>query len=162
VVTFDHRGHGDSDTSFAAYDDPGAASDVIEFELATGRKGFVLERELLNATEIPLSNLMNIFPTGGTAAAGTLADIQSPELAGNHVSARKVQEMEIEGTDLIDTVTSGRALSGATAVGVPLTTLAGKIALLTDATTQELYGYLRGQLAPEGTGAFRILVEVIA
>jgi len=77
-------------------------SDAIEFELATGTKGFLLVRDVLNATELPLNNLLGIYPAGGTQAAGTIPDVISPELAGAVVSALAVQEYEVEGdSDMI-------------------------------------------------------------
>ena len=90
-------------------------NDAIQFELATGTKGFLLTRDVLNATSVPLANLFQIFPPGGTPGAGTAADLLSPELAGAVVSAQAVQEYEVEGdTDLILTT----AVAKVAAVGV--------------------------------------------
>jgi hypothetical protein len=118
---------------------------------------------VLNLTELPLANLLQIYPAGGTAAAGTSADIFSPELAGSVVSARQVDEYEVENdpasSDLILTTTA-QALSAATPVGSRLTTSAGKLALLTASATQDEFGIVKGQIAPVAGGPFRLLVEV--
>jgi len=119
-------------------------TDSVELELATGRRGFVLERDVLNQTEHTLHQLM--FQPG----------ILTPELVNSHVSARQVQEIEVEGTGHLDaSIVAG--LSG----GTKLTTSAGKWALITDAAAQEVAGILRGYLAPEDGGAVRVLIEVM-
>ena len=106
-------------------------SDAIQFELATGTKGFLLTRDVLNAASVPLANLFQIFPPG----AGTAADL-SPELAGAVVSAQAVQEYEVEGdTDMILTT----AVAKVAAVGVAI----GTDPLLTSAAA---HGYVVGQL----------------
>ena len=111
-------------------------NDAIQFELATGTKGFLLTRDVLNATSVPLANLFQIFPPGGTPGAGTAADLLSPELAGAVVSAQAVQEYEVEGdTDLILTT----AVAKVAAVGVAI----GTDPLLTSAAA---HGYVVGQL----------------
>ena len=35
--------------------------DTIQWQLATGTKGFLLVRDVLNATELPLANLLGIY-----------------------------------------------------------------------------------------------------
>ena len=216
--------------------------DTIQWQLATGTKGFLLVRDVLNATELPLANLLGIYQAGGTAALGTLPDVVSPELAGNVVSALAVQEYEVEGdTDMIlttavakvasvgvaigtnplftsaaahgytvgqlitvtgmtgtgattanaswtvatvpstttftvgaglvtatnagtgGTSTPTQVLTAATAIGSRLTSFQGKVALLTDATVQETFGFLRGVLAAGdalNTVAARLVIEV--
>lgn len=129
---------------------PGVFDDATELELTTARRAFVLERDVLAGPDIPLDKL--IFQN----------DILSPEVVGNYVSARQVQEIEVEGAGLIDIGTATRLLSGATPIDSRLTTLAGKWALITDATIQELAGILRGQLAVEdAANTFRLLIEVM-
>ncbi len=61
VATMDLRGHGDSDTTFTAYDDPGAASDVTALI------------EHLGGPALVIGNSMG-------AAAGVIAAAEQPEL----------------------------------------------------------------------------------
>jgi len=66
VATMDLRGHGDSDTTFVAYDDPGAASDVIALI------------ELLGGPALVIGNSMG-------AAAAVIAAAERPALVSGLV-----------------------------------------------------------------------------
>jgi pimeloyl-ACP methyl ester carboxylesterase len=66
VATMDLRGHGDSDTTFTAYDDPGAASDVSALI------------EHLGGPALVIGNSMG-------AAAGVIAAAEHPELVSGLV-----------------------------------------------------------------------------
>lgn len=67
---------------------PGVFSDVATFAKATGKKAFLLERDVV-APPIPLETI--VFEK----------DFITPEITGSTVSARKVQEYEVEGPDLV-------------------------------------------------------------
>lgn len=86
--------------------------DSAGFDLATGRKGFCLMRDVLNLTEIPLATL-----TFGNEKV-------TPVLVNEQVSAREIQEGEFEGTDYLDA-----SIVAGLAMGSELTTKSGKIAL---------------------------------
>lgn len=66
VATMDLRGHGDSDTSFTAYDDPGVASDVIALIEQLGGPALVIGNSL-------------------GAAAAVIAAAEKPELVSGLV-----------------------------------------------------------------------------
>lgn len=60
------------------------------------------------------------------------------------------------------TVVLAQGLNASTPLHTELTNLAGKLAVRSDAATQELFGYVRGILAAEDSGnATRLLVEVV-
>src|ERR1700712_3564875 len=61
VATFDLRGHGESDTTFAKYDDPAEASDIVALA------------EALGAPAVVIGNSMG-------SAAGIIAAAERPEL----------------------------------------------------------------------------------
>lgn len=123
--------------------------DTVELELCEGKGPIaVLERDILaNGADIPLTELM--FDN----------ELLTPVRVGNQASARIVEELEVEGADLVQ-ASGGQALSGSTAVDSELTALGGKWALRTNRTTQELCGRLRGFIAPVHAGNVRLLVEV--
>ena len=125
----------------------GVFHDAVEIELATGKRAFVLERDCLNDTKLPLDT---IFWNRGHV---------SPTLVGQHASARKVQEVEVEGSDLIHSG-DAQALSAATPIHSEVTSVAGKYGLRTDAATQELVGWVRGILGAQESGnTFGLLIE---
>src|ERR1700712_1359187 len=52
VATFDLRGHGESDTTFAAYDDPAPASDIIALAEALGSDAVVVGNSMGSAAGV--------------------------------------------------------------------------------------------------------------
>jgi hypothetical protein len=126
---------------------PGVFNSDVAWKLANNTRGFHLERDVI-VGPIPFEQLLFLKDF-------LIADIVNQDSLIGYASARKVQEFEAEGPDLIDA-----GVDGATAVGTALTSKAGKIGL--KGANDELYGYLRGQLAAQDAGnAFRILVEVV-
>jgi hypothetical protein len=123
---------------------------------ANGQRGFHLEREVVN--QIPLENV--VF----------LVDFIHPSLINTTVTARKCQEVQAEGGDLIllESEPDGQpgqgapvagAISAATPLGTPLSTNGGKFSVQQEG--EELMGYLRAVFPPKGDGAFRIMVEEV-
>ena len=102
---------------------PGVFNPDVAFKLATGTKGFFLERDAIYSP-IPLDQILFNKDFG-------IPDVLSDDGSGGHigyVSARECQEVEIESTsggDLIDL-----SVDGNTAVNTPLTTKGGKIATM--------------------------------
>lgn len=128
----------------------GAFNDNVEWELASGKRAFLLERPVVSqAAGYTLDQIMRSD------------SILTPELTGHFVSGRAVREYEVEGSGLIQ-ISGGQLLSATTAAGTEVTSLNGKVAARTDAATQELLGWVRGQLAPKDAGNFRLLIEVVA
>jgi hypothetical protein len=130
---------------------PGVSDSNVELQLANGTRGFHLERDLIQG-EVPLE--MIAFNKDYLTP-----EILSPDGSGGYMgwaSARQVQEVELEGSDLLDaSITSGLALN------TELSTKAGKVSVRgTVGVADELYGILRGYLAPAVAGNKRILVEV--
>jgi hypothetical protein len=124
----------------------------VAFKLADGTRGFVLERDIINGP-VPLDQILflkNLLPP----------DTLSPDGLGGYfgwVSARKIEEAEFEGSNLIDA-----SITGSTAAGTDLGLKAGKIATLVAAGGESI-GRLRGQLAPQDpdNNTIRIVVEFI-
>lgn len=94
--------------------------DAPAFELSTGRRCFALFRDVLNATEQTLDSMIRQEESGHL----------SPALVGDVVTARPLLEGEFEGTDFL-VVSGAQALSTATPLRSPLTTVGGKLALMT-------------------------------
>jgi hypothetical protein len=119
----------------------------VAWKLANGTRGFHLERNVV-VGPIPLDQIaFNID--------FNIPDLCNPDTKIGYASARKVQEFEIEGPDMIDV-----SLDGSTAAGTAVTSKAGKVSL--KGTSDELYGYLRGQLAKQdSTNTCRLLIEVV-
>jgi hypothetical protein len=105
----------------------GVFCDEAAFEKATGVRAALLERDVIDATAIPLAQILY----------GD--NILTPELINNFVSARFVREYEVEGSDLIQ-ITGAQALAADTPVDVELTTLAGKLALRGDVMDRTISG----------------------
>lgn len=98
---------------------PGVFNPDVAWKKATGTKGFVLERDVI-AAPIPLENLMfdKTFVQPDVLNASGIT----------YVSAREVQEMEVEsasGGDLLDA-----SVDGNTTAGTRLTTKNGKLATM--------------------------------
>lgn len=86
-----------------------------QFELATGKKGYVLERNVVAARSLE----SQIFADDS---------ILSPVLVGAQVEAREIQEGEFEGEDFL-LLTGTGAISATTPIGTELTTSGGKLAV---------------------------------
>jgi hypothetical protein len=136
----------------AASIDPAVQSGVFDdrtkWKLANGTRGFHLERDVI-VGPLPIESI--VFNQ-----AFLHPDLCNPDTKVGYASARKVQEFEIEGADLIDS-----SLDENTAIGTALSSKSGKLSL--KGTGDELYGYLRAQLMPEDpdNNDFRFLVEVV-
>ena len=134
--------------AFVNYDPADVATPSLK--LASGVRAFSLQRQVIDdqGQGIPLQNL--VFPN---------SIIINPELIGNHVTAAKLLEAEVEGPTLLP---SGLAnsVTAQTPAGTELTTYQGGIVIRQQG--QELFGNLRGQLAPVDSGnPARILVQFI-
>lgn len=126
----------------------GVFDDRTAWKLADGNRGFHLERNVI-VGPLPLETIA--FDVDFLHP-----DVCNPDTKVGYASARKVQEFEIEGPDLIDS-----SLDENTAAGTPITLVAGKVAV--QASGDELYGYLRAQLKPEDpvNNDFRLAIEVV-
>ena len=134
--------------TFVNYDPTDLATPSLM--LASGVRAFSLQRQVINdqGQGIPLQNL--VFPN---------SIIINPELIGNHVTAAKLIEAEIEGPTLLP---SGLAnsVTAQTPAGTELTTYQGGIVVRGQG--QELFGVCRGQLPPvDTTNPARILVQFL-
>lgn len=153
---------------FVAVKNPAAAvssaHEAPEFELADGKKGYLLTRRVLDnegasgEQEQPLANL--IFGSSVDADGNTVDGLLTPNLKGDVVTARGgVLELEAEGEDYLDD-----SIDETATVGLLLTTAAGKLALASspyDSASEQVVGRIIGLLAPEdGTNPVRILVEL--
>ncbi|GEM_PF-4753489 len=112
--------------------------------LADGQRGFHLERDVVS--EIPLENI--VFQK----------DFIHPDLVNTDVSARKCQEVECEGADLIQLSGTG-LISSSTPLNTALGVTQGKYRV--KQSGDELQGYLRGVIPAIGDGDFRIMVEEV-
>jgi hypothetical protein len=126
---------------------PGVFDSDVAWKLANTTRGFHLERDVIVGA-IPFEQIAfnKDFTHPDSVNEATLV---------GYASARKVQEFEIEGPDLIDV-----SLDGTTAAGTAITSKAGKVSL--KGSSDELYGYLRAQLAKkDSTNTCRLLIEVV-
>lgn len=118
---------------------------TAEFQKATSTPGFFLERDVL--TEIP--DRLRLFPQ---------RTFLTPEVLGNRVTARKPQEIIVEGLDLVLTSGTG-AISDGTAPDTALGLDRGKWRVKQGG--DEVAGYLREQITPaESENICRIRVEI--
>lgn len=90
------------------------------WKLATGTRGFHLERDVI-VGPVPLEQVA--FDTDFL-----IPDTINPDTSIGYASARKVQEFEVEGADLIDA-----SIDGTTPVNTPVSTNGGKISLVAKA-----------------------------
>lgn len=111
---------------------------------ATGKRGFHLERDAVAEWDLKDS----IFTT----------TFFQPQKVDTVFSARKCEEIEAEGVDLVLTSGTG-AISSNTALHTEISTHDGKLSVRQNG--EELYGYLRGFPPVIGDGSFRIMVEVV-
>ncbi len=116
---------------FVSIKDPAAATgikavnDLPQFELATGKRGYSLLRDVLNQSERTLDEMIR-------QEAGFL----SPVLVNEQVTARDMlREGEYEGASFL-TLTGAQALSTSTPLRSLLTFLNGKLALRTAGTIE--------------------------
>jgi len=119
----------------------------VAWLLADGTRGFHLERDVI-VGPIPLEQIafMEDFTHPDTVNADTKI---------GYASARKVQEFEVEGPDLVDS-----SLTNSTPIDTKVSSKAGKIAAVESG--DEVYGYVRAQLAPHDSGnSCRLLIEVL-
>jgi len=117
---------------------------------ASGKKAFSLMRQVIDdqGQGLPLQDFVFSRST-----------IIEPELIGNHVSASKLIEAEIEGPTLLPSGVTGSVTTG-TPAGTELSTYQG--GLRVRQSGDELFGHVRGQLTPVDSGnATRILVQFV-
>lgn len=117
-----------------------------QLQLCSGQTGAMLERDVLNATKIPLEQV-----TFGT-------QLLTPTLQGQPASARYVSEFEIEGPDLVEPTAAGQAIVVPPAADTAITFLNGKIALINSG--QAVCGWVRGILSPVYSGNIRLYIEM--
>lgn len=121
---------------------PGATDDAAELLAASNEIPLVLERETINATQIPL-DLITFKDT-----------LETPNLINHQATARKVQWYEVEGPELLDAAT----MISSVALDAPVKVVAG--ILLPAASGNTIVGYVRGKLAPKlSTNSVRFLIE---
>ena len=124
-------------------------SNPAQYVLANGTRGFLLERDVLDPITYAAMILKDdVF----------MDNLVPPIKQGLDVSARKVEEAEIEGDmGLVQTSGTG-AINSGTAGGTPLTWLNGRIGL--QSGSQEIAGWLRAQMTPQDpANSVRIRVE---
>lgn len=132
---------------FVARKDPAAATGITsthlqpEFELATGKRGYALTRDVLNLTEHTLSTLIEQD-----------ADFLTPTLVNQVATAREVEEGEYEGSDFL-VLAGAQAISSGTAINTPLTLSGGKLALKTGGLLEKVADGRNGAGAITLTGA---------
>jgi len=124
----------------------------VSWKLANGEANPAhLERDVIQSP-LPLDTF--VFDK-----AFTTPDVMSKQADGSfegYSSARTVQEVELEGPDLIDaSITSG------TAAGTEVSTKAGKISTVGAAGGDKaIYGTIVSQLVPVEEGNVRVLVSI--
>jgi len=128
----------------AMYTHTRASNGDFILSLASGKKGFHVERDVVEA--IPLENV--VF----------LKDFVHPALVNTVVSARHFEDCEAEGAALVLLSGTG-AIASDTALNTELSTNAGRWSVRQ--TGEELAGYLRGIIPAQGDGPFRIFVEEV-
>lgn len=131
----------------------GLHDDATVFSVPDGAEGrlLFLKRKVLNATEVPLTNI--VWDN----------ECVTPALSGAAVDAVHVEEIEVEGSDYIFlTESDGQEITGSTAAGTRLTLKEGKWAVIDTVASQAVHGRLIKQLTPIDSGAVRIAIEVYA
>lgn len=132
----------------------------VPWKLADGTKGVHLERDVVEGP-LPLSFFMRDTMDESNEVSGFI----SPEVLhdngddtfSGYASARMVEEVELEGPDLIDD-----SIDDETAVNTEVSTKDGKICTVGAASAPaEVYGIIRAQLVPLEDGNVRVLVEVL-
>lgn len=111
---------------------PGVFNDLAQLIAASGvSRAGVLERDVIAADAT----------TGGLPLANFIYgdDILTPAIIGNFVSARNVQEYEVEGDDLIQ-LTGVDAIDGTTPVDTELSTIGGKLCLRGNVANKTISG----------------------
>lgn len=119
-----------------------------ELELATGKAGFFLDRDVV-ANAAALKALVD-----ANELRPNKDGFEYPYVAGGAVTAEDFAEIWIEG-DALDS-----SMDVNTVVGSAVTTNAGKIAELTDSEAQEALGIVRLNEADANGSGRRFLIEV--
>lgn len=117
-------------------------------ELATGRAGFFLTRDVVSAADFKIAlEQEELYPDKG--------GFPLPTQVGKSAQAEHFQEVWVEGADLLDA-----NMDASVAARAPVTTNAGKFAKLTASATQEAMGVVvKNEPAKNGAGRrFLILV----
>lgn len=121
----------------------GAFDDSRTLIVANNEPGWLLERDVINDTAIPLDQI--VFNT----------NLETPDLINTFVTARKVELYEVEGSELLDS-----SLDASTVLDCPVKVTNGKLAeALTEGDV--IVGYVRGKLAPlTASNTTRFVIEV--
>jgi hypothetical protein len=121
-------------------------TNVLNLALATGTRGFVLQRDVVDAISLEES----VFGL----------NLKAPTKKGTEATARRVTLLEVEGAERLSPSGTG-AITADTAAHTALEWNAG--ALRVAQVGSEVAGYLRAQLTPlyPEAGTARILVELL-
>lgn len=122
------------------------AGAVDELELANNKAGFFLDRDVV-ANKAALQALID-----NNELRPNKDGFEMPYVAGQAVTAHDFDEFWIEGDAL------GAGMSGALAVGTPLTTAEGKLVPATNTETQEVVGYVSDNIDDINGAGKRFLV----
>lgn len=120
-----------------------------QYRLVTGKRGFLLERDVLDPTSYDTTILKDdVF----------MDNLVPPIKQGLEVSARKVEEAEVEGDGGLILPSGTGAITSATAADTELSSNNGMFSVRQNG--QELVGWLRAQLTPQDpANGCRIRVE---
>lgn len=130
------------------YDPDDPASQTLE--QASGTRGFILERDVIDSTLI--DNLALQFFPGRT--------LLRPEAKGNTVSARKVEEVIVDGVATLMVLEGTGALDDETAATTELSFYNGRWREKQEG--EEVAGIVRGQATPNNPdNSFALLIEVL-
>ena len=127
------------------------AGAVDELELATGKAGFFLARDVVSAADA------KAFVEADELRPNK-SGFQSPYVIDGSVQAEDFEEIWVEGTDLLNA-----SMDVNTPVGAQVTTSAGKFTEVTSLTTQEVIGKVVLNIAAINTvaPARRFLLQII-
>lgn len=119
-----------------------------EVELATGKAGLFLRRDVVEAAaHKTLVEQEQIYPNKN--------GFELPYIKDGSVQAEDYSEVWVEGTDLLDA-----SMDETVTARTPVTTAAGKIAVLTDSATEETLGFVELNEAAKNGAGRRFLIEV--
>jgi hypothetical protein len=124
-----------------------AAAD--ELELADGKSGFFLDRDVV-ANKAALQSLIE-----ANELRPDKDGFEYPYVAGGPVTAGDFEEIEIEGSAM------DASMDGTVTVGTPVTTASGKIAVLTDSEAEECLGIVRKIVDDVNGAGKRFTIQVI-
>ncbi len=122
-----------------------------EVELATGKAGFFLTRDVVSAADLKTFHEGNMLRPDKEG-------FQSPFVINGHVQAEDLDSFWVEGADVL-----GASMDADAPIGASVTTAAGKIVLLEDSEAEECLGIIRDKVAAVNAAspAKRFLIQVV-